>query len=480
MTNRAEAHGKVLTLLHAFSSFFDLCQLMDEDEETGHNSVQAVLATRAPTTILKHVGPLRTFCEWLAKSGGLPPFPEKIVWSFVHCVLKMPRTAASTLDTCLKAIKWSYYALGLKVQLDVFQSARINGLAAKALQNKSSWDPASPLQVSEVLQLHAIASDATMSLIDRCGAIHFLAMLYGRARASDVKCIKPLLIDKCGSESWHHSFIELGTLHHKTSRLDAQRRRILPLVIPGIGIANVPFGQLLLELREEAGLRNDGTDVPFLPAPQPDGSWSSDPLSSSEITRWLRHLLARPASEKPLSSHSLKVTTLMWCSKFGMLRETKRVLGHHADAAKGSDAVYGRELQSAALREYVLILEAVASGKFFPDQTRSGHFAPGWSREAILNAASVPTAEPTPPPDVAADQDDALAVVSDDSDSDEDETEVPLFWAHPTSQILRRTTLGSAMFLCGRPCGDHYRRVPLARAQVYPQCSKCFAKSSLE
>ena len=162
---RAEAHGKVLTLLHAFSSFFDLCQLMEEDEETGHNSVQAVLATRAPTTILKHVGPLRTFCEWLAKSGGLPPFPEKIVWSFVHCVLKMPRTAASTLDTCLKAIKWSYYALGLKVQLDVFQSARINGLAAKALQNKSPWDPASPLQVSEVLQLHAIASDATMSLI---------------------------------------------------------------------------------------------------------------------------------------------------------------------------------------------------------------------------------------------------------------------------------------------------------------------------
>ena len=189
---RAEAHGKVLTLLHAFSSFFDLCQLMEEDEETGHNSVQAVLATRAPTTILKHVGPLRTFCEWLAKSGGLPPFPEKIVWSFVHCVLKMPRTAASTLDTCLKAIKWSYYALGLKVQLDVFQSARINGLAAKALQNKSPWDPASPLQVSEVLQLHAIASDTTMSLIDRCGAIHFLAMLYGRARASDVKCIKVL------------------------------------------------------------------------------------------------------------------------------------------------------------------------------------------------------------------------------------------------------------------------------------------------
>ena len=54
-----------------------------------------------------------------------------------------------------------------------------------------------------------------MSLIDRCGAVHFLAMMYGRARASDVRCIQPLIIDKCGSESWRHSFIELGALQHK-------------------------------------------------------------------------------------------------------------------------------------------------------------------------------------------------------------------------------------------------------------------------
>ena len=476
---RTEAFNKILTLLNAFASFFDLAELLQEDESEG-DSLRAVLAAKAPSTILKHAGPVRTFCEWLVKSNSIPPFGEKVVWTFVHCVLKMPRTAASTLDTCLKAIKWSYHSLGLRVQLEVFRSARVNGLVAQALQTKSPWDPAPHLTVAEVLQLHAIAQDKTMSLIDRCGAVHFLAMLYGRARASDVRCIQPLIVDKCGSESWRHSFIELGTLQHKTSRFDAQKRRILPLVIPGIGIAKSPFGALLLSVREEAGLCNDAVDAPFLPAPYPDGSWSSDPLSSSEITRWLRYLLPRADSEKQLSSHSLKVTTLVWCSRFGMARDTKRILGHHADAATGSDAVYGRELQSAALREYILVLQAVAAGQFFPDQTRSGHFAPGWSREAILSVAALPPATSQPVTDEVDDQDEALAVVSDDSDSEDEDTEMPLFWAHPTSQILHRTTLGSAVFLCGRSFGEHYRRIPIARAQTYPHCSKCFPSGNFE
>ncbi|CAE7192582.1 unnamed protein product, partial [Symbiodinium sp. CCMP2592] len=410
---REEAYRRVLTLLHAFSSFFDLCTLMADDEEDGQDSVQAVLAGKSQNTILKHVGPVRTFCEWLLKASYAPPFAEKTLWSFIHCVLKMPKTAATTLDSSLRAIKWSYYTLGLRVQLEVFSSPRIHGVVKKALQTKNPWCPATPLKVSEVLQLHAICCDPSISVIDRCGAAHFLAMLYARARPSDIRCVKSILID-VHNEDWSSGFIELGTLEHKTSRLDTQRRRILPL----------------------AGLPNDQADVPFLPAPLPDGSWSSDPLSSSEITRWLRYLLPRPSSEQAVSSHSLKVTSLVWCSKFGMLRETKRVLGHHADAATGSDAVYGRELQSAALREYVVVLDAVATGKFLPDQTRSGHFASGWTRESVLQAAAFPPDSEVLQAAVEDDQDDALAVVSDVSDSDEEAPEEQSFWAHPTSQLL--------------------------------------------
>ena len=91
------------------------------------------------------------------------------------------------------------------------------------------------------------------------------------------------------------------------------------------------------------------------------------------------------------------------------------------------------------------------------------------------SAAVAPADDETAPGDTTDDQDAALAVVSDASDSEEDNSESPLYWAHPTSQVLHRTTLGSALFLCGRAFGEHYHRVPMVRAHAYPQCTKCFS-----
>ena len=152
-------------------------------------------------------------------------------------------------------------------------------------------------------------------------------------------------------------------------------------------------------------------------------------------------------------------------------------LGHQADAASGSDAVYGRELQSGSIFLYLKLLRLASFGRTAPE---AATFAPGWSREAMLKATAAAPAATVQSTDTAEDEDEASAVVSDDSDSDADDTDMPLYWAHPTSQILHRTTFGSAMFLCGRAFGDHYRRIPIARAQTYPLCSKCFAKGSFE
>ena len=82
-----------------------------------------------------------------------------------------------------------------------------------------------------------------MSVSDRVAAIHFLGMLYARARASDTKLIHEILVDKPHA-TWEHAFIEMSTLHHKTARLDSQKRRLLPLVMPASGIAEVDFGDL--------------------------------------------------------------------------------------------------------------------------------------------------------------------------------------------------------------------------------------------
>ena len=52
---RAEAYRRVLALLHAFASFFDLCELMADDTTTGYDSLDAILAAKATTTILKRM-----------------------------------------------------------------------------------------------------------------------------------------------------------------------------------------------------------------------------------------------------------------------------------------------------------------------------------------------------------------------------------------------------------------------------------------
>ena len=68
-----------------------------------------------------------------------------------------------------------------------------------------------------------------------------------------------------GTYLYWHAFIEMSTLHHKTARLDSQKRRLLPLVMPASGIAEVDF--TWCKVRDLAGLPIDLKDGPFFPAP---------------------------------------------------------------------------------------------------------------------------------------------------------------------------------------------------------------------
>ena len=55
---RQEAVQKVTALLADYKLFFDLAVLASHDKPGEISSVEAVLATEAPSTILKHVGPM--------------------------------------------------------------------------------------------------------------------------------------------------------------------------------------------------------------------------------------------------------------------------------------------------------------------------------------------------------------------------------------------------------------------------------------
>ena len=58
----------------------------------------------------------------------------------------------------------------------------------------------------------------------------------------------------------------------------------------------------------------------------------------------------------------------------GVALPVRRLVGHHLDPNAKSAETYARDAMSPAIRAVVEMLQAVKSGKFLPDNTRSGRF----------------------------------------------------------------------------------------------------------
>ena len=113
------------------------------------------------------------------------------------------------------------------------------------------------------------------------------------------------------------------------------------------------------------------------------------PVTCSETGDLLRMLLA--VDDGSVSSHSLKSTCLSWAAKAGMPRESRRLLGRHADAVQSADSFYSRDLIIGPLRELQCVIRWVREGLFHPDNNRaeyspSSPVSPGVKQEPIATA----------------------------------------------------------------------------------------------
>ena len=54
----------------------------------------------------------------------------------MQCVAKLQQTAPSTLDTSMKALKWSYHAMGFNLDVKLLRSSRITGMANNCFRAK--------------------------------------------------------------------------------------------------------------------------------------------------------------------------------------------------------------------------------------------------------------------------------------------------------------------------------------------------------
>ena len=76
-----------------------------------------------------------------------------------------------------------------------------------------------------------------------------------------------------------------------------------------------------------------------------------------------------------IRGHSLKVTCLSWCGKYGVSLESRRLLGHHLSPDSISRETYSRDSMGLAVRDLLNVLKSIKMGAFMPDHSRSGRFA---------------------------------------------------------------------------------------------------------
>eukprot|EP00971_Amphidinium_carterae_P297825 5917567-Amphidinium_carterae.2 len=119
-------------------------------------------------------------------------------------------------------------------------------------------------------------------------------------------------------------------------------------------------------------------DSVMMPAPMIGGGFSSETLSSTHATRWLKEILCAggeaflmlPAYRR--THLSARETLLSWAAKYGLDRETRQILGYHMVSGSRSALHYSRHEQASPLRHVLRVVNAVAYGNFHPDAGRLG------------------------------------------------------------------------------------------------------------
>ena len=238
---------------------------------------------------------------------------------------------------------------------EILLSKRLTGFSALEKKEKGPLLQAPSLEVEHLLRLHKILKEGSCT-VDRIGAGSFLCAIYGRARWSDLRHVNHVRFD---AQKRNGTF-DLYTSEHKTSSSGLRREQFLPFVIPNEGLIEGDWVSEYIQLCATEGF--DWQRIPYgplLPAPKASGGWCARPLSTGEAAKWLRGLLAGCKDVDRIRAHSMKVTLCVCAARAGFSKEHRATLSHHACSLHGSDIVYSRELQTAAIRRLQMLLRRI-------------------------------------------------------------------------------------------------------------------------
>ena len=502
----------VLLNLFAFAAF-DKARCENTETELRavvYTTVVECLARKATSTVGKRLGAIKRFAEFCtARALSAFPLDDSCMHAYLLFLSNDARARGSSGKSFLESVRFTSSMLGLRSRELQLISQRVSGLADSIVKRAPVIEQARALTVEQIKKVE-LACCNSESLQDRALLGGVLLMIYGSARASDMARAIKLLVDRDVRQleerdaNEPEGFLELAVLGNKGARSDVHRRMLLPVVAPMLSLSGTKWWDAFLEARMALGLETEGRlKWPLLCRFDSGGHPLEQNLTASEIGELLRQCLnIQTERRNTVRSHSCKVTILSWLAKYGTDLPIRRLVGHHLDVGSKSAETYARDSMAPAMRAVTEVVNAVISGVFTPNVTRSGRFL---KQQPKVDAAATDEVNsegsyefPFSDDDhVGGDTDATATDSSSDAGSTSSETinDATTLWellrpelrpalvdvgthlekyTHTISFVVHLKQPSEKKFLCGRVCNDRYEVRTHNASEECPKCTTCF------
>ena len=478
------------------------CQVTHADVEM---SLTACFSRKATSTLSKRFYCMNRYVNHCSRNGlQFFPVKEHIVFTYLKHLLDDERTSPSAGRSFLEALRFTCGVIGLKGDLAILGSTRVDGLAVELMKRAGPIQQAAPLTVAQVVALEKLVANCD-ALKDKLIFGGLIILLYSCGRFSDGQRAVHMILDADlkamdSSALGCQGFLELQVLGHKGARGDVLKRTFLPLVAPIYSMGGSDWFRAWVQAREVMGLTVNGRlEKPLLCRFSPTGEPLDLELTSAECSALLRRALKVEQDKwSTMRSHSLKATALSWCCKHGVDISTRRLLGHHLDPGSRSAETYGRDSMGPAVRTLVSVLDDIKKGRFKPDESRSGRFVEPRQPDTEADEPQTQLDE-----DESSDSD----YVPSSSDTDEDDelfgppSESALLWHLvmpqlrpgfvdvPDEVMVHRNVAsgvqhlkwpGQLKFMCGRRLSDRYQFYAGKPIKGVALCDPCIGCRDLQ
>ena len=344
--------------------------------------------TKSPHTVLKRGRDLARFVTWCnSEREKWWPITERLLLRYLD-KCKKDGASLSTGKELASAIRFFKFVLGAEIVLESVITPLFTGKSKRMRSQRKPKKQARALTVDEILRLEDLVCNAQDPL-DKyfSGCLLFAAL--GRCRWSDLDHLESLEFDYEVLECGIFGYVESRTNILKTGTSDEKKALYMPLVAPVSASGGKPWALEWLKALGEVGFRRDSIPVGALCRPPSGDGLAKRPLDSGEATELLNMYLGYDNDhDKRTTSHSLKATTWVWASRYGMEENARTLLGHHA-LPGDSLACYSRDMLSRPLRLMDEMMSSIRAGRFKPDLTRAGWLSQAQSmREEYSQAMS--------------------------------------------------------------------------------------------